>query len=562
MHFADELADQSIAACPGRGSPAAPLRLRDEKTLSGRPHIGSLRSASLHAFLAEVLVSRGRSVSFSYEINDTDAFDAVPAGVPASFKKYLGRSLFDVPCPDGSAENFAEYFAKDYCDTFEKLGFRAHFYRLSEKYKSGALDDAIRTALSKADAIRAIYKRVSGSEKPPGWLPLFVRCPACGSVGASVASGFDGETVGHECRGTPTFPGCGFRGRVSPFGGAATLPWKVEWAAKWKAFGVDIEAAGKDHYAAGGSRLVANAIAKEIFNIDHPFDIRHEFILTKSGAKMSSSAGRGLPADELPRLLPKAVARYLLLSRPPMKTILFEPEGDTLPLMFDEFDDAARQLASFQNAAEKPADENAKAAAAESEKSPPAEKSKTAADPAAENVAEMPAVKGPRARAFELAFEGAPAPPVSLPKFSQIALLSSLPHADPFAAAAAAAGRPLRPAEKEALTERLSVAADWLKKYAPEKYLFSFADHSQEASFSPEEKSYFKEIAAFLAGQPSGDAIQKQFHEIKTRDSLQPRALFAPFYRLFFGKESGPQLGFFMAAAGEEARALLEKASQ
>ncbi len=34
------------------------LILRDEKTLSGRPHVGSLRSFVMHAILSDVLTSR------------------------------------------------------------------------------------------------------------------------------------------------------------------------------------------------------------------------------------------------------------------------------------------------------------------------------------------------------------------------------------------------------------------------------------------------------------------------------------------------------------------------
>jgi lysyl-tRNA synthetase class 1 len=82
-------------------------------------------------------------------------------------------------------------------------------------------------------------KRSQAQLKKEGWLPLSVICPQCKKIATTVASDFDGETVMVNCYKTTVdyAEGCGFEGRVSPFGGKAKLPWKVEWPAKWKVSG-------------------------------------------------------------------------------------------------------------------------------------------------------------------------------------------------------------------------------------------------------------------------------------------------------------------------------------
>src|SRR5271168_1044780 len=102
--------------------------------------------------------------------------------------------------------------------------------------------------------------------------------------------------------------GCEFSGRVSPLGGKAKLPWKVEWPAKWKVNGVSVEGGGKDHSTKGGARDVANHISREVFNYEPPFDIPYEFFLV-GGKKMSSSKGRGSSAKEISDLLPAKIFR-------------------------------------------------------------------------------------------------------------------------------------------------------------------------------------------------------------------------------------------------------------
>ena len=73
---------------------------------------------------------------------------------------------------------------------------------MSDIYPTGALDPYIRLALDRADRVREIYRRVANVQHPAEWHPLSVICPACGKVGTTMVTGWDGERVFYECRPT------------------------------------------------------------------------------------------------------------------------------------------------------------------------------------------------------------------------------------------------------------------------------------------------------------------------------------------------------------------------
>lgn len=72
--------------------------------------------------------------------------------------------------------------------------------------------------------------------------------------------------------------------------GNGKLTWRVEWAARWKIFGVTCEPFGKDHAASGGSYDVSSVISEEIFNYEAPYPVPYEWI-TLDGEAMSKSHG-------------------------------------------------------------------------------------------------------------------------------------------------------------------------------------------------------------------------------------------------------------------------------
>lgn len=490
MFWADKIADEAVE----RFGKDKTIFIRDEKTPSGRVHVGSMRGVAIHGAIAQVLAKKGVPNVFKYEFNDMDPMDGFPEYLPEEFRQYMGKPLRSVPSPEEGFENFAEYFAAEFKQVIEGAGWKPEFYNVSELYFSGKMDNAIRTALNHAADIRRLYKEVSGSQKPDDWYPLAVICESCGKVGTTRVFAWDGQEVSYKCE--PAMvkwaQGCGHEGKISPFGGKTKFPFKVEWPAKWQVLGVMVEGAGKDHSTKGGARDVAAHIVKAVFEYEAPQDAPYEFFLV-GGKKMSSSKGRGSSAKEVSDLLPPKMFRLALLGKEINQAINFEPEGDTIPVLYDQYDKLAEQYKEVKD------DDYAR-------------------------LYEMIHPNGPKE------FSG------SLPRFSQVAFVVQMPHMD--------LHREFPDADKAELDERAAYARRWLEEYAPEKYVYKLHDSLPDAAknLSSEQKEKLGELLRYIVAfdaMPSGEELHTKLHELKA---------FKEIYLAFLGRESGPKAGWFLSS--------------
>ncbi len=348
MDWADELA----------ASVEGPQVVNDSKTPSGTVHVGSLRGPVILDVITRALRARGLEATLLYGVDDLDPMDAQALLTPDAVDRYMGVPLAHIPDQAGDCHaSYARHHAQTFIDVFAGLGIHPdRYYWMSDIYPTGQMDPFIRTALDRAAIVRDIYRRVANVQHPDQWLPLGVVCPSCGRVGTTIASDWDGETVALHCR--PDLvdwaTGCGWTGRISPFGGAAKLPWNLEWAAQWSLFGVTIEPNGKDLATAGGSRERSDAIAREVFDREPPRNFPYEF-LNIGGRKMSTSKGRGAAAHRFTEIVPAEQTRFLFVRNRPESAIEFDPEGtDAIPRLFDEFDRLAAATAGHEVKGELP----------------------------------------------------------------------------------------------------------------------------------------------------------------------------------------------------------------
>lgn len=505
MFWADRIAKEIQEK---KGSLGRPLLIRDEKTLSGRVHIGSMRGVAIHGLVAEVLTEMGIENEYRYELNDFDPFDSIPGYLPEEkFTEHLGKPLYLVPSPEEGFENYAEYFGAEFVSVHKKAGFTPSYYRCyNDLYKAGKMDALIRVALDHKDDIRRIMKEVSGSEKDEKWLPVSVVCEKCSKMMTTRAHDWDGETVAYTCDRSPDgcVP-CGNSGRVAPFGGNAKLFWKVDWAAKWVALGVDIEGAGKDHSTKGGSRDVANHIAREVFDYQSPFDIPYEFFLV-GGKKMSSSKGKGSSAKDMADLFPPQVLRLALIGKDINQQIDVDPEGDSVPRMYDWYDDLA------ENVREGVADDFTRLYA----------------------LTHLPEDQAERAAPWQL-------------RFSQVSFIVQMPHLDLSLEASRVKGEPLTDDELKALEGRAQYARFWLATYAPESARYTLQDGEITATFTDAQKKAFTALTTFVDEERTGEEVHAFLHALKSDIPISPKELFSGIYELFLGRTSGPKAGWFLS---------------
>jgi lysyl-tRNA synthetase class 1 len=485
---------------------SSPQLVNDSKTPSGRAHVGALRGVLIHDAAFRFLSARGLPVRYTFGVDDYDPLDELPSGQQDFFRPYLGRPLCNVPPPPGSsAPDLAEHFIGEFFGVFEELGVGATTYRLRDVYRSGQFDDAIRRILSHADTVRAIYKEVSNSNRPPDWYPFQVICESCGRIGTTEVFDFDGTAVRYRCRKdlVAWAAGCGHTGSVSPFGGNGKLPWKLEWTAKWHVFDVTIEGAGKDHSTKGGARDVASACLSAIFGKQPPRNIPYEFFLV-GGSKMSSSKGVGAAARQVADLLPPEVLRFLMLKNPPSRQVNFSPDEDHLVKLFNEFDRS--RLAVIAGTAD-------------------------------EGTQEL----------FRLCVVSpTDEVPAYVPPFQLLTTLLQLPHVDTMTEILKRSARALSPVEERAVARRLASAQYWLDHYAREDERLRIQQtlpvHALD--LSEVQKAYLHRLAITLTGAPwEDDVLQAKVFDAARCTPIAASAAFEAIYRTFLDRSSGPRAG-------------------
>jgi lysyl-tRNA synthetase class 1 len=513
MFWADRIAKEIVDT--RKPSDGKTFLIRDEKTISGRVHVGSMRGVAIHGLVAEVLSEMGVPNQYQYELNDFDPFDSLPYYLDADvYTEHLGKPLYTVPSPEPGFANYAEYFGAEYVNVHKKAGFTPTYYRATELYQSGKMDPYIKMSLDKAADIRRILKEVSNSVKKDEWLPVSVVCEKCGKMMTTRSLSYDAEkeTVSYICDIGPdgTVP-CGYEGSVSPYGGRTKLFWKTDWAAKWCAMNVDIEGAGKDHYTKGGSHDVAAAISREIFNREAPFDIPYEFFLV-GGKKMSSSKGSGSTAHDMSELFPATVFRLALIGKDINQQVEVDPAGDSVPRLYDWHDELAENVRN--------------------------------------------GVTDDFSRLYELTYPveeraGEDAP--WMMRFSQVAFIAQMPHINLLEEAENQKGGALTDEEKTLLEERKQYALFWLNTYATDEHKFILQESvPADSTLSPAQKTALGLLSEYMTEQRSGEDIHAVLHGLKTEVPIAPKDLFSAVYKVFLNRDSGPKAGWFLSVLPQE----------
>ncbi len=515
MDWADELAV--------RVRDMGPQVVNDSKTPSGTVHVGSLRGPVILDAITRALRAHGIATTLRYGVDDLDPMDAQALLTPDAVDHEMGRPLAHVPDQAGDCHaSYARHHAETFILTFAGLGIHPDcYYWMSDIYATGDMDPFIRTALDRAALVREIYRRVANVQHPDTWHPIGVICPTCGKVGTTIVTDWNGEQVYFECR--PDLVtwarGCGASGRVSPFGGAAKLPWNLEWAAQWSLFGVTIEPNGKDLSTAGGSRDRSDAIAREVFEREPPINVPYEF-LNIGGKKMSTSAGRGAAAHAIAEVVPPEQLRFLFLRHRPNHSIDFDPDGtDQIPRLFDEFDKFAAATAGRE-------------------------------------------VKGELAPGFEATFRYSLLDPKAdvaaeaaafRPAFGHLATLIQIPGVDVVARVEAEKGSALTEHERAILDQRAAAARGWLEAYAPESTRLTIHRQSvppAAAELDTDQRRFLARLAERAeAEEPvSGAAWQTLIFAVAADEGVPGRRAFEAIYRAFLDRTNGPRAGWLLAS--------------
>ena len=258
---------------------------------SGLPHIGTfnevLRTTFVRRAFQELSDQPTRLIAFS---DDMDGLRKVPDNIPdaALLEANLGKPLTQIPDPFGTHESFAAHNNAMLRGFLDRFGFDYEFFSATECYRSGRFDEVIRQVLRNWDAVMGVMLPTLREERRRTYSPILPISPASGIVLQVPVEVVDAEA------GIIAFEDEGRRVEQSALGGQATLQWKVDWAARWVALGVDYEMAGKDLI----DSVVQSGKIARILGGRPPEGFNYEMFLDEKGEKISKSKGNGLSLEE------------------------------------------------------------------------------------------------------------------------------------------------------------------------------------------------------------------------------------------------------------------------
>jgi len=311
------------------GPPAGGITFETGYGPSGLPHLGTFqevaRTLMVRHALSEMADWPSRLIAFS---DDMDGMRKVPPGVPNQdmMHAHLDQPLSRVPDPFGCGhKSYADHNNNLLKQFLDRFGFDYEFMASSDAYGSGRFDETLKAVLRNYDAIMGVMLPTLREERRKTYSPVLPISPKSGRVLQVPVEMVDAEA------GLVAFEDGGERIEQSILSGGAKLQWKVDWAMRWVALGVDYEMAGKDLI---DSVIQSSKIAR-ILGGRPPEGFNYELFLDENGEKISKTKGNGVTIDEWLTYAPEeSLAFYIYREPKKAKQLSF----GIIPKAVDEYD--------------------------------------------------------------------------------------------------------------------------------------------------------------------------------------------------------------------------------
>jgi lysyl-tRNA synthetase class 1 len=469
-------------------------------TPSGPIHVGNTREVMTAELVYRLVKKTDKRAKLIYVADDFDNLRKVYPFLPDEYEKYVGQPLVNIPDPEGCHESYADHFLDPFFKSLEKLGVEVERLSATKMYQEGKFKEQITIALKNRDKIVKIIEEGTGRDIPDDWQPFDPLCEKCGRIdsGKIEEIDYDNTTVSYICK------KCGHAGKADWSKGQGKLPWRIDWPARWQILGVTVEPFGKDHGAAGGSYEVGAVLSKEVFDYQAPYPIPYEFIYLKgSKGKMASSTGNVVSLDDLLKVTPPQLVRYMFATKKPNRHIEFDP-GEGLIKMINQYS----QLEEIAKEGQLTGDKKL-----------------------VYQLSQVDDSRLPMA-SFRHLVEAYQAAQGDMEEIKRI--LKNTGHQDDLK-------------NEEALNDQIVRVKTWLDKYAPDQYKFEIEKEVPEINISDKQKELLVEIAdKLIQDDPEAEEIHNYIYQTGKELGLKPKESFEVIYLSLLGQTSGPKAGWFI----------------
>jgi lysyl-tRNA synthetase class 1 len=500
MHWADVLADNLFKE-------KRKHVLATGITPSGPIHIGNMREILTTDAVYRRLIAKGGDAELIYVADDFDHLRRVYPYLSKSYEKYVGMPISDIPCPCGDHISYADHYLLSFLSSLEEIGVKPHVYRANEMYRNGDYMEAIQIALDNTDKIKKIIQNISKRKLPNDWIPFNIKCGKCNKITNAKPILYEYPILEYKC-------GCGFEGEVDiREGGVGKLPWRIDWPARWKMLGVTFEPFGKDLGTVGGARDTGVKISEEVYNYPAPNYTMYEFILLKGKGAMHSSKGTALSAEEMLKMTPPEVLRFLIINNQPNRHIVFDT-GIGLLNLVDEFDKEERVFFGKEEEIKGMKDLNV---------------------------------------TYQLAqpYDIPDSIPFQLPYRHLVTLIQLGENWDEAKKILIRTGqipKDISKADEKHLKQRVEHAKYWLDNFAPDIVKFKIKKKMPDIDIDKKTKDFLSNLKNKLENMTwDPEGIHKTIYETSEDLKIPIKKSFKTIYLITLGQEKGPRAGYFLS---------------
>ncbi len=296
---------------------------------SGLPHIGTfgevVRTTMVRNAFMSLIDCPTKMITFS---DDMDGLRKVPDNVPNKkmLSENIGKPLTSIPDPFDKYESFGHHNNAKLRSFLDEFKFDYDFVSSTEKYKSGFFDKTIIEILENYEKILEIILPTLRKERKNTYSPFL---PISEQTGNVLQVHID-EYRPRDKTIIYTEPTNQKKVEVMVTSGNCKLQWKVDWAMRWMALGVDYEMCGKDlTESVDLASKICRAIGKKT-----PVNLIYEMFLDEKGEKISKSVGNGISVEEWLRYgSPESLSLYMFQKPKSAKKLFF----DVIPKTVDEY---------------------------------------------------------------------------------------------------------------------------------------------------------------------------------------------------------------------------------
>ncbi len=467
---------------------------------SGLPHIGTfgevVRTTMVRQAFALLSDVPSRLFCFS---DDMDGLRKVPDNIPNKemVAEHLGKPLTAIPDPfSNEYPSFGHHNNARLRAFLDAFGFDYEFQSSTELYKAGRFDQALLDVLRHYDDIMAIILPTLGPDRRATYSPFLPISPKTGRVlqVPILARDVDAGTLVFEDED-------GSKTELPVTGGHCKLQWKVDWAMRWYALGVDYEMSGKDLI---DSVTIGGRIMR-VLGARPPEGFNYELFLDEQGQKISKSKGNGLTAEEwLTYAPPETLALFMYQKPKAAKRLYF----DVIPRTVDDY-------LSFLERYEKE------------------DEAKRLENP----VWHIHNGAPPREEA-----------PISYAMLLNLASACNAEDEDVLWGFIAQYAPEAERSESPILASLVRTALNYYRDFVKPAKRYRPASEMERAAL----EDLLSELAALPPEAPAED-LQNRVYEVGKRHPFPDlKAWFRALYEVLFGEERGPRMGSFIALYGRE----------